>query len=182
MLQVFRSLSQGEGQAFQDIETARQFLAKHPRCSGTVGVIGFCLGGGFALLLAPRGLFDAAAVNYGRVPQDALNLLSGSCPLVGSYGGRDRQLRGHARRLDQALTALDIPHDVTEYPDANHSFMNQHTGLWQALGRISGIGYHAASADDSWRRILAWFERYLRLQETPSSLAAPPQQSSRDDP
>jgi carboxymethylenebutenolidase len=161
MIETFRTLHQGQGQAFSDIEAARQHLAEHPRCSGNVGVIGFCMGGGFALLMAPRGQFGAAAVNYGRVPEDAERILQGACPIVASYGGRDRRLAGSAERLERALMVLDVPHDVKEYPDANHSFMNRQEGILRLLGRVTGFGYHEPAAQDAWRRVLALFREVL---------------------
>ena len=48
-------------------------------------MISFCLGGGFALLVASEG-FDVASVNYGEVPEDAAEVLVGACPIVTSYG------------------------------------------------------------------------------------------------
>ena len=44
--------------------------------TGKTGLIGFCMGGAFALLCAPRGEYSAASVNYGEVPKDAV--LAGS--------------------------------------------------------------------------------------------------------
>jgi Dienelactone hydrolase family len=54
---TFRSLFSGQGQACDDIETSRRWLLGRGGCSGRVGVIGFCMGGGFALMTANRG-FD----------------------------------------------------------------------------------------------------------------------------
>jgi carboxymethylenebutenolidase len=161
LVDTFRTLSRGVGQAFADIEAARQHLIQHPLCTGRVGVIGFCMGGGFALLMAPRDSFEVAAVNYGRVPEDAESPLQGSCPIVGSYGEKDPLQGGYADRLERAVAELGIPHDVKEYPEAGHSFMNRHRGALRLIGRVIGTGYHAPSADDAWRRITEMFGEYL---------------------
>ncbi len=153
----------GRGPAYADIEAAREFLSAREDCSGRIGIIGFCMGGGFALLCAPSGGYAAASVNYGEVPRDAEARLAGACPVVGSYGARDRGLRGRAERLEQALTSLGVEHDVKEYPDAGHSFLNRfNTGpLLTPLVHVGGFGYHHPSAEDAWRRILAFFAEHL---------------------
>jgi carboxymethylenebutenolidase len=122
------------------------------------------MGGAFALLCAPRYDFAAASVNYGEVPEDAVERLRGACPIVGSYGARDPSLRGRAKRLEDALTELAVAHDVKEYPDAGHSFMNR-INAGPVLGTVLGIthfNYHHPSAEDAWRRILDFFEAHLR--------------------
>ena len=86
------------------------------------------MGGGFALAAAAGHGFDASSVNYGMLPRDLDDDLRGACPIVGSYGGRDMSLRGAPAKLEDALTRLGVPHDLKEYPDAGHSFLNDARG------------------------------------------------------
>jgi carboxymethylenebutenolidase len=161
LVSAFKSMLSGSGRAFDDIRAARDRLAATEGCNGRVGVIGFCQGGGFALLCAPRGMFDAASVNYGMPPRHAETVLAGSCPIVGSYGGRDISLRGKAAQLDRVLTDLGVEHDVKEYPDASHSFLNHHDGWHTVLDRVGGFGHHEQAAEDAWRRIFDFFDEHL---------------------
>ena len=162
LLSTFRALTSGEGGAFGDLEAVRVHLAGRPDCTGRVGVLGFCMGGGFALLAAARG-FDASAPNYGPLPKDPERLLAGACPVTASFGRRDLFFRGAAAELEAALSGLGVEHDVVEYADGGHSFMNHHDlGPLGILERIAGFDYHQASAQDAWARILRSFDTHLR--------------------
>jgi carboxymethylenebutenolidase len=164
VLATIQASRSGHGRAYDEIEAARQTLAERDDCTGRVGIIGFCMGGGFALLSAPRFEFAAASVNYGEVPDDTVERLRGACPIVGSYGKRDPSLKGRAERLERALTELDLPHDVKEYPNAGHSFMNRINAgpVFGQLVKLTAFNYHHPSAEDSWARILTFFDRHLR--------------------
>lgn len=158
---VFRAMLAGEGRAFDDLEATRRTLAERDDCNGHVGIVGFCLGGGFALVAA-RGEFDASAPYYGQLPADR-SVLADACPVVASFGGKDPTLKGAAEELEGELTARGVPHDVKEYPQARHSFANQlPLGPFNLVARISGFGYDHEASEDSWRRVLAFFGEHLR--------------------
>ena len=93
------------------------------------------------------------------LPRDAERVLAGACPVVASYGRRDRALRGAAQRLERVLTGHGVPHDVREYPDAGHSFVNRHdTGPFAVLERVAGLSHHHPSAEDARARILRFLD------------------------
>lgn len=165
VVSTMQSLSRGRGVAVDDLIAARDHLAGDARCTGRVGSVGFCMGGGFCLVLAPRGVFDATAPAYGVLPKD-LSPLRQSCPMVASFGAADPMLKGAAAKIEAELTAGDVPHDVTEYPGVGHSFMNDWApGPLKGAVRLARFGYSEAEAEDTWSRILAFFDRHLAADQ-----------------
>jgi carboxymethylenebutenolidase len=164
---TFKALKNREGTAFDEIESARAWLADRDDCTGSVGVVGFCMGGGFALLLAPRQGWSAASVNYGTVPDDADTLLAQACPVVASFGKKDLSLRGAAAKVERALAGAGVPHDVKEYPDAGHGFLNRLGGPapLRVLYKVAGFGYREGPAADARRRIAEFLDTHLRAPQ-----------------
>ncbi|HEV7666757.1 MAG TPA: dienelactone hydrolase family protein [Chloroflexota bacterium] len=156
LVSTLSAVASGQGQAYEDIAASRAWLRQSDQCTGRVGVIGFCMGGGFALMTAAQG-FDASAANYGQVPRD-LAALNGACPIVASYGAKDRLLGSAGDRLKRALTERNIANDVKTYPRVAHGFMDRYNlGPLSPVLRVAGFGYDHASADDAWGRILRFF-------------------------
>jgi carboxymethylenebutenolidase len=160
---TMRALISGHGKPLADIEAGRRHLADSADSTGKVGIIGFCMGGGFALLTAPRG-FDVSAPNYGQAPRKARTALEGACPIVASYGGRDPLMPGQAKKVEKALTANGVEHDVKSYPGVGHAFLNeQMTGprAMHPIERVLNIGPRPDAAKDAWARIETYFAKHL---------------------
>ncbi len=164
---TFRALASGHGQAFEDIEAAKAFVQNRPDVTDKVGVIGFCMGGGFALLLATDG-YQAAVSNYGMLPKNIDEALAGACPILGNYGAKDSQLKGAKAALDTTLKNLGVEHDIKVYPNSGHAFMNPKQGggpVFGTLLRITGAKPNPEDAKDAWRRIESFFASYLLARE-----------------
>ena len=139
-----------DNSGIQELKAALTYLGAQPETDETrLGAIGFCMGGGFALAWAcTDSRLKAIAPYYGTNPRP-LDAVARACPVVGSYPAKDFTA-GAARKLDAALERYEVPHDIKIYPDAKHSFFNDH-----------GRNYNAATAQDSWERVLAFFAEHI---------------------
>jgi carboxymethylenebutenolidase len=163
LVTVTRALGKGHGRPFTEIAAARAWLTERDDSNGRTGIAGFCLGGAFAILMANRG-FDVSSVNYGRLPKRLDAAAAGACPIVASYGGRDGTLKGAAATLGTALATAGVEHDVKEYPEAGHSFLNhsEAPGWMKPFAKPMNAGFVDTAASDSWERIDRMFSDALR--------------------
>ncbi len=157
-------LTRRKGPAFDRVDASQRKLAAHPQVDGRrIGITGFCMGGGFALFYAARGGVQDCAPYYGDTPKKA-DTLRRVCPVIAGYGELDKSFAAQGRRLEQHLQSLGIPHEVKIYPDVGHSYMNDlGDGLLAKIMKSTPMhaGYDEDAAEDSWRRMLAFFEKHL---------------------
>ncbi|MGL4307164.1 MAG: dienelactone hydrolase family protein [Mycobacteriaceae bacterium] len=160
---VFRELIQQRGRAIDDILAAKDFLKSQQDCTGSVGVIGFCMGGGFALVMSPKG-FDASAPFYGApLPLHINQALDNACPIVASLGKRDPLLIGAEKKLRQALEGKGVTNDIKAYSGVGHSFANELP--LQSIVRIIGFGFNQEATDDAFKRVFSFFKTHLNNLE-----------------
>jgi carboxymethylenebutenolidase len=160
VLRAARDLRAGHGPTVAVLEAVLDALAARPDV-GRVGAAGFCMGGGYALLLGTRRRVDVAGVFYGdiRSPEE----LARACPLTGGYGGKDRIFGPQGRELIARLEALEREHDVKIYEQAGHSYMSDagHPFLAMLTRPLMAVAYDHEAAEDSWARMLRFFARHL---------------------
>ena len=136
-----------------DLRSTIAFLQKRPDVDANrIGVVGFCMGGGYTLQLAvtDKGL-KAASAFYGAVPKP-LEAFAQSCPIAGSYPEKDFSTAG-ARELDAVLEKHNVPHDIKFYEDTMHSFFNH-----------PRTPMEEKAAQDAWQRMLSFFGRHLNWE------------------
>jgi carboxymethylenebutenolidase len=163
VVRTLRDYQRRDGPAFARLDAAQRYLGAAPEVDADrIGVTGFCLGGGFAIFHAARGGVRVCAPYYGDTPETA-DALRRVCPVVAGFGERDRSFAVQGRRLAGHLEELGVPHDVKIYPGVGHSYMNDHGELAGAIGSLTPLhaAYDETAAEDSWRRMLAFFAEHL---------------------
>ena len=149
-----------------DIQGAIDYLRALPYVNGKVGVIGFCSGGRQTYLGACtlRGI-DAVAVCYGggvaakpeeltpRQPVAPIDFTKDlRCPLLGLFGSEDKRPSPEdAAKTEAALKKFGKTYEFHTYENAGHSFFS-----------VDRPQYRVHAAMDGWKKVFAWFGKYLR--------------------
>ena len=146
---AFQKLDQAKTR--EDFVAAATVLKARPECSGRVGVVGFCYGGGIANMLATR-LPDlgGAVPFYGRQPA-AADVPKIKAPLLIHYAENDQGVNAGWPEYEAALKANNIRYTAYIYPGTQHGFNNDTTPR-----------YDEAAAKLAWQRTVDFFNQHLR--------------------
>jgi carboxymethylenebutenolidase len=146
---LFQTLDQAKTR--EDFVAAAGYLKTRPECTGRVGVVGFCYGGGIANMLATRVPDLGAAVPfYGNQPP-AEEVPKIKAPLLIHYAEKDDRINAAWPGYEAALKAAKVQYTAHIYPGTQHGFNNDTTPR-----------YDEAAAKLAWQRTVEFFNKHLR--------------------
>jgi len=146
-----------DNRSIHDLKAVLSFLSEQPGVDDArLGAVGYCMGGSFLIAWACTDDRLKAIAPYYAVNPRPLKAVARLCPVVGSYPDKDFTTSA-GQKLDVELDRYNVPHDIKIYPGAKHSFFND-----------TIRNYNELAAQDSWRRVLAFFEEHLGAQESGS--------------
>jgi carboxymethylenebutenolidase len=135
----------------EDLVTAAAVLKARPECTGKIGAVGFCFGGGIVNLLATRLPDLAAGVPYYGVQPAAAEVPKIRAALMIHYASDDERINNGWPAYETALKANNVRYEMFVYPKTQHGFHNDTTPR-----------YDEAAAKLSWERTVAFFNKYVR--------------------
>ena len=150
-----------DAQVLSDLDACAAWAASNGGDPGRLAVTGFCWGGRIVWLYAAHNpKLKAAVAWYGKVrgapspltPTQPLELADRiRVPVLGLYGAKDDGIPvSDIEAMQDALKAAGSPSEFHIYPDSGHAF--------HADYRPS---YNQKDAEDGWKRLTAWFKKYL---------------------
>jgi carboxymethylenebutenolidase len=132
-----------------DHKAAMDFL--RAQSSGSIGVTGFCFGGGEVWNVLIAGLEMKAAVPfYGPQPSNFADLSKTKAAVSAVYAQQDTRITDTAPQMEEQLKKAGVPYQITVYPGVNHAFHND-----------TGTRYDPVQAQKAWVATVEWFKKYL---------------------
>jgi len=148
--EAFQTLDQAKTR--EDFVTAAAVLKARPECTGKIGAIGFCYGGGIVNVLATRlgGDLAAGVVFYGSAPnvEDVPKI---KCPLLIHSAEKDDRINASWPEFETALKAAKVHYERFQYAGTQHGFNNDTTPR-----------YDEAAAKLAWDRSIAFLKKHTR--------------------
>jgi carboxymethylenebutenolidase len=148
--QLFRTVDRAKMN--EDFIAAAHWLKARPDCTGKIGAVGFCFGGGVVNMLAVNLGSDLAAgvPFYGGHPatEDVPKI---KAPLLLNFAGMDQRINDAWPAYEAALKDNKVPYTAYTYEGTNHGFHNDTTPR-----------YDEAAAKLAWKRTLEFFAKYLK--------------------
>jgi len=136
----------------EDFLASYSWLKARPECTGKMGAVGFCFGGGIVNQLAVREPDLAAAVPfYGGQPKTAEEAAKIKAPMMLQYAGLDTRITGAWPAFEELLKANHVTYTAYIYEGANHGFHNDTTPR-----------YDEKAAKLAWERTIDFFNKYLK--------------------
>lgn len=135
-----------------DVIAATGYLKSREDCSGKIGSVGFCYGGGVSMQCAVASPpADASVLYYGR-PLSAEQTAAVDAPLMMHYAGNDERVNASIPQFRSNLDEYGVAYSLHMYPDTGHGFHND----------TSQARYDKAAAELSWQRTINFFDHYLK--------------------
>jgi len=146
---LFQKLEQPKTR--EDMVAAAGYLRTHAECTGRIGAVGFCYGGGVCNFLATRVPELLVAVPFYGGPPAAEDVPKIKARMLIHYAGTDERINAAWPAYEAALKAAGVKYEMHMYPGTQHGFNNDTTPR-----------YDKAAAAEAWKRTLAIFNATLR--------------------
>ena len=147
--ELFGKLDQNKTR--EDMVAAANWLKARPECTGRIGAVGFCYGGGIVNMLATRLPDLAAGVPfYGRQAPTA-DVPRIKAAMLIHYAEQDPGINAGWPEYEAALKANKITYEGYVYPGTQHGFNNDTTPR-----------FDEGAAKVAWGRTVAWFNKHVR--------------------
>jgi carboxymethylenebutenolidase len=143
-----------EDNIVQDLTGAINYLrAQNFVRPNSIGVVGFCWGGGNAFLIATRNKdLAAVVVYYGRHPTNLDDVKNIPAPVLAHYGEKDERITSTAPKVEEAMKKHGKSFEYKVYSGAPHAFNND----------TEPQRYQAEAAKEAWAKTLEFFNKHLK--------------------